>query len=47
VVAARYSTEDGVIGSIGIVGPTRMNYGRLIGLVDYTAQVISRLLAEG
>ncbi len=44
VVAAPYVTESGVVGSIGIIGPTRMNYGRAIALVDYTARVVSRLL---
>jgi len=44
VVAAPYVTETGVVGTIGIIGPTRMNYGRAIGLVDYTARVLSRLL---
>lgn len=44
IVAAPYVTESGVAGSIGIIGPTRMNYGRAIALVDYTARVVSRLL---
>ena len=33
-----------VVGAIGVIGPTRMNYARIIPLVDYTARVISRLL---
>lgn len=44
VVAAPYSTASGVIGSVGIIGPTRMDYSRAIALVDYTAHVLSRLL---
>jgi len=44
VVAAPYSTESGIVGSVGIIGPTRMDYSRAIALVDYTAQVLSRLL---
>jgi heat-inducible transcriptional repressor len=40
--------EDGagsnVVGAIGVIGPTRMNYARIIPLVDYTARVVSRLL---
>ena len=33
-----------VVGAIGVVGPTRMNYARIIPMVDYTARVVSRLL---
>ena len=33
-----------VVGAIGVIGPTRMNYARVIPLVDYTARVVSRLL---
>jgi heat-inducible transcriptional repressor len=33
-----------VLGAIGVIGPTRMNYARIIPLVDYTARVVSRLL---
>ncbi len=36
--------QDQIIGAIGVVGPTRLNYGRIIPMVDYTAKVISRLL---
>lgn len=45
VVVAPYRNEGGlIVGAIGIIGPTRLNYGRIIPLVDYTAQVISRLI---
>jgi heat-inducible transcriptional repressor len=30
---------------IGVPGPTRLNYGRIIPMVDYTAKVVGRLLA--
>lgn len=33
-----------VVGVLGVIGPTRLNYGRIIPMVDYTARVISRLL---
>ena len=33
-----------VVGAIGVIGPTRMNYARIIPMVDYTARVVSRLL---
>lgn len=44
VIAAPYATGTGVIGSVGIIGPTRMNYSRAIALVDYTARIVSQLL---
>jgi heat-inducible transcriptional repressor len=34
-----------IIGAIGVVGPTRINYARIIPMVDYTAQLVGRLLA--
>jgi heat-inducible transcriptional repressor len=33
-----------VVGAIGVIGPTRLNYARLIPLVDYTAKVLGRML---
>jgi heat-inducible transcriptional repressor len=33
-----------VVGAIGVIGPTRINYARIIPLVDYTAKVIGKLL---
>jgi heat-inducible transcriptional repressor len=46
VVAARYGRGDRVLGTLAVVGPTRMNYARVIPLVDLTARQISRALAE-
>jgi heat-inducible transcriptional repressor len=36
-----------VVGAIGVIGPTRLNYARIIPVVDYTAQVIGRLMPGG
>ena len=33
-----------VVGAIGVIGPTRMNYARIIPMVDYTADVVGRLI---
>lgn len=45
VIVAPYKNEAGkMVGAIGVIGPTRLNYARIIPLVDYTAQVISRLI---
>lgn len=35
-----------VVGAIGVIGPTRMNYARIIPIVDYTARVVSRMLGS-
>ncbi|HKA87235.1 MAG TPA: heat-inducible transcriptional repressor HrcA [Haliangiales bacterium] len=45
VVGAPYGPEDRPVGSIAVVGPTRMNYSRVIPLVDFTAELVSGLLA--
>jgi heat-inducible transcriptional repressor len=44
VVAAPYGRGDRVLGTLAVVGPTRMNYARVIPLVDLTARQISRAL---
>ncbi|AIK97138.1 heat-inducible transcriptional repressor HrcA [Candidatus Odyssella acanthamoebae] len=44
VIAPYRGTHERIIGAIGVVGPSRMNYGRVIPLVDYTAKLVSRLL---
>ncbi|HSN15751.1 MAG TPA: heat-inducible transcriptional repressor HrcA [Anaeromyxobacteraceae bacterium] len=46
VVAAPYGQGDHVLGTLAVVGPTRMNYARVIPLVDLTAREISRALSE-
>jgi len=45
VVAAPYGRGDKVLGTLAVVGPTRMNYAHVISLVDLTAREISRALA--
>ncbi len=45
VIAAPYMTgRRRVLGAIGVIGPTRLNYARVIPLVDYTARMLGRLL---
>ncbi len=38
--------NDKVIGVLGVIGPTRLNYARIVPVVDYTAHVVSRLVAR-
>ncbi|MCC7283233.1 MAG: heat-inducible transcriptional repressor HrcA [Acetobacteraceae bacterium] len=44
VVAPYKDSRERVVGAIGVIGPTRINYGRIIPAVDYTARVIGRML---
>ena len=44
VVAPFRNGQERIVGAIGVIGPTRINYGRMIPVVDYTARVIGRLL---
>lgn len=45
VVLAPYTNaRDQIIGAIGVIGPTRLNYARIIPMVDYTAKLIGRIL---
>ncbi|WP_125255490.1 heat-inducible transcriptional repressor HrcA [Brevundimonas fluminis] len=45
VIAAPYMTgRQRVIGALGVIGPARLNYARVIPLVDYTARVLGRIL---
>ncbi len=46
IVAAPYADSKGkIVGVIAVLGPTRLNYARIIPMVDYTAKVVGRLLA--
>lgn len=45
VIAAPYMTgNQRVLGAIGVIGPARLNYARVIPLVDYTARVLGRVM---
>jgi len=45
VIAAPYRGSDGrVVGVVGVIGPTRLNYARIVPMVDFTAQSLSRLI---
>jgi heat-inducible transcriptional repressor len=45
VIAAPYRGGDGkVVGVVGVIGPTRLNYARVVPMVDFTAKALSRLL---
>ncbi|WP_375674937.1 heat-inducible transcriptional repressor HrcA [Bartonella sp. CL100XZDX] len=44
VVAPYRDSQQRVIGALGVIGPTRLNYARIVPMVDYTAQLVSQLL---
>lgn len=46
VIAAPYRGSHGqVVGVVGVIGPTRLNYARVVPMVDFTAQALTRLMA--
>ena len=45
VIASPYRNREGrVVGVIGVIGPTRLNYARLVPMVDFTAQSLGKLI---
>jgi heat-inducible transcriptional repressor len=44
IVAPFRDTEHKIVGVLGVIGPTRLNYARIIPMVDYTARLVGRLL---
>lgn len=46
IIAAPYADQSHrIVGVIGVIGPTRLNYARIVPMVDYTARVVSRLIS--
>jgi heat-inducible transcriptional repressor len=46
VVAVSYGPEEQPIGALAVIGPMRMNYGKVMSVVDVTAETVSQVLAE-
>ena len=46
VVSPYMNADRKIIGAVGVIGPTRLNYGRVVPIVDYTAQLVGRLLSD-
>ena len=44
VIAPYQNSREQIVGAIGVIGPTRINYARIIPMVDYTAKMIGRLI---
>jgi heat-inducible transcriptional repressor len=46
IVAPYHDRAGSIVGVIGVIGPTRLNYARIIPMVDYTAKVVGKLLTS-
>lgn len=46
MVTSNFTLREGVVGSLGVIGPSRMSYSQVIPIVDYTAQILSRVMLE-
>ena len=44
VMAPYKNNEQEIIGAIGVVGPTRLNYSKIVPLVDYTSKIIGKVI---
>ncbi|WP_194298812.1 heat-inducible transcriptional repressor HrcA [Acetobacter fallax] len=44
VVAPARNESNRIVGAIGVIGPTRINYGKIIPVIDYTARIIGQIL---
>ena len=47
VVSAPYEVDGQVVGTLGVIGPTRMPYNRMIQIVDITSRLVSNALSQG
>jgi heat-inducible transcriptional repressor len=46
IVAPYHNASGKIVGVLGVIGPTRLNYARIVPMVDYTAKVVSKLLGR-
>ena len=46
IISPYRDSAGGLVGVIGVIGPTRLNYARIIPMVDYTARIVGKLLAS-
>lgn len=46
VVSPYMNADRKIVGAVGVIGPTRLNYGRIVPIVDYTAQLVGRMLSD-
>ena len=46
VISPYMSNDRKLVGAVGVIGPTRLNYGRVVSIVDYTAQLVGRVVED-
>lgn len=46
VVAVPYGSDERPLGAIAVIGPMRMNYGKVMSIVDFTADIVSEVLSD-
>ena len=46
VVSPYINSDRKIIGAVGVIGPTRLNYGRIVPIVSYTAAVVGRMMSD-
>jgi heat-inducible transcriptional repressor len=47
IVSAPYEVDGAVVGTLGVIGPQRMPYDRMIQIVDVTSKLVSNALSQG
>jgi len=45
-IAPYMNADQKIIGAVGVIGPTRLNYGRIVPIVNYTAQLVGKMIAD-
>ena len=46
VISPYMNADRKIVGAVGVIGPTRLNYGRVVPIVSYTAQLVGKLVSE-
>lgn len=46
VVSPYMNSDRKIVGAVGVIGPTRLNYGRIVPIVDYTAQLVGKIISD-
>jgi heat-inducible transcriptional repressor len=46
VVSPYMNADRKIVGAVGVIGPTRLNYGRIVPIVDYAAQLVGKRIAD-
>lgn len=44
IISPYRNMDEKIVGAIGVIGPTRLDYDRIIPMVDYTSQVVSKIV---